>query len=175
MAKYHIDKNGKPAICRATTRACPYENSSPHFDTETEAFAYVNKQMEAQFGLMPSTGGLEREYSYGDGTQALTNWARDWGYEDFSVSVLADSVHIKISGPNDLEIDLEYENQALTMDELMNDAFENVNRYVDTDLKQIYNNAFDKIMDDSSVPARQKARLISELTADYKDLTRITG
>lgn len=50
--KYHIDKNGKPAICKATKRPCPLGGAEAHFDTMEEAQAYADEQNKQQFGLL---------------------------------------------------------------------------------------------------------------------------
>ena len=52
--KYHIDRNGKPAICRATKRPCPLGGDEVHFDTMEEAQTYADKQNAKEFGLLNS-------------------------------------------------------------------------------------------------------------------------
>lgn len=59
--KYHIDKNGKPAICRATKRPCPLGGDDVHFDTEQAAQDYSDKLNEQKFGLIPGQEAQERE------------------------------------------------------------------------------------------------------------------
>lgn len=49
--KYHIDRNGKPAPCRATKRPCPLGGEEAHFDSMEEAQAFVDQQNQEQFGL----------------------------------------------------------------------------------------------------------------------------
>lgn len=51
MTKYHIDKNGLPAVCKAKKRPCPLGGDDVHFDSIDEAQAYADKQNEAKFGL----------------------------------------------------------------------------------------------------------------------------
>lgn len=47
MAKFHIDKNGKPAPCKATKRPCIYEEiGGKHFDTIEEATAHADRTNE---------------------------------------------------------------------------------------------------------------------------------
>lgn len=50
--KYHIDKNGKPALCRATVRNCPLGGEESHFDTVEEAQSYADEVNKDKFGLM---------------------------------------------------------------------------------------------------------------------------
>lgn len=52
MTKYHIDKNGKPAICRATKRPCPLGGADVHFDSIEDAQAYADEQNAKEFGLL---------------------------------------------------------------------------------------------------------------------------
>jgi hypothetical protein len=53
MAKYHINKNGKPAICRAKEGNCPLGNSDSHFASKEDAQAFVDKQEKQKHGLLP--------------------------------------------------------------------------------------------------------------------------
>lgn len=50
--KYHIDKNGKPAVCKATKRPCPLGGSDVHFDSAEDAQAYADEQNAKEFGLL---------------------------------------------------------------------------------------------------------------------------
>ena len=55
MAKYHISKNGKPSICRATKK-CPLggeSGSENHFSSKSEAQAFIDKKNEGDFGVIP--------------------------------------------------------------------------------------------------------------------------
>lgn len=52
---YHINKNGKPALCRATKRPCPYggaDGKENHFDSKEEAQRFADEQNEKEFGLI---------------------------------------------------------------------------------------------------------------------------
>lgn len=53
MARYHINKNGVPAICRAKPGNCPLGGDNMHFDSHEEAQEYINKQEEAKHGMLP--------------------------------------------------------------------------------------------------------------------------
>lgn len=44
--KYHIDINGKPAVCRATVRACSRGGSDQHFESREEAQKFQDERNE---------------------------------------------------------------------------------------------------------------------------------
>lgn len=48
--KWHINKKGLPAICKATKGKCPL---GEHFESETEASQFSEEQMRNEFGLLP--------------------------------------------------------------------------------------------------------------------------
>ena len=62
--KYHIDKNGRPAICRATKRPCPLGGADTHFDTMEEAQAYADEQNAKEFGLIGSQRKVKATNEY---------------------------------------------------------------------------------------------------------------
>ena len=51
MAKYHINKQGIPTLCKAKKQPCPL---GEHFDTEEEANNYIQNEMSTEFGIMPT-------------------------------------------------------------------------------------------------------------------------
>lgn len=53
MAKYHINKEGVPAVCRAQTRPCPLGGEDTHFNTKEEAQSHVDKTARKEFGVIP--------------------------------------------------------------------------------------------------------------------------
>lgn len=52
MAKYHIDKNGKPSICKATKQPCPLGGDDVHFGSSEEAQAYIDQKSAAKHGFL---------------------------------------------------------------------------------------------------------------------------
>lgn len=52
MAKFHINKHGVPAPCRAKTGNCPLGGDSEHFATKEEAQAHVDREQASKYGLM---------------------------------------------------------------------------------------------------------------------------
>ena len=56
MSKFHINKHGVPAPCKAEKGKCPYGGESGdenHFDTLEEAQAYADKMNAATHGYLP--------------------------------------------------------------------------------------------------------------------------
>lgn len=51
--KYHIDKNGKPAICKAVERPCPLGGPDEHFSDGFEALAHADEIHARRHGLLP--------------------------------------------------------------------------------------------------------------------------
>lgn len=55
MSKFHINKHGVPAPCKATKGNCPLGGDEQHFNSEEEAQAFINEQMESKHGLLGVT------------------------------------------------------------------------------------------------------------------------
>ena len=53
MAKYHINKHGVPAPCRAKEGNCPLGGDESHFNSKEEAQEYADKQNESEFSFLP--------------------------------------------------------------------------------------------------------------------------
>lgn len=53
MTKYHINKKGVPAICRAKSGNCPLGDDNEHFSTPEEAQIYIDKENERKHGILP--------------------------------------------------------------------------------------------------------------------------
>lgn len=84
MSKFHINKKGVPAPCRATSKPCPLGGSDVHFNSEQEAQAYVDKQNKEQFQLLPASKGKPK--SNKEFTQRLTETlGKSWQKRDGSV------------------------------------------------------------------------------------------
>ena len=49
--KWHVSKKGVPALCKAIKGNCPL---GEHYDSESVASEAVGRQMESEFGLLPS-------------------------------------------------------------------------------------------------------------------------
>lgn len=53
MNKYHINKHGVPAVCRARSGNCPLGGDEQHFNSEQEAQEYANKVNEERYQMLP--------------------------------------------------------------------------------------------------------------------------
>lgn len=53
MSKFHINKHGVPAPCRAKKGNCPLGGEGQHFDTQEEAQVYADKINEKAHDLLP--------------------------------------------------------------------------------------------------------------------------
>lgn len=51
MTKYHISKDGLPAVCKAKERPCPLGGASEHFSSLEAAEAYIQEKLEKEHGL----------------------------------------------------------------------------------------------------------------------------
>lgn len=60
MTKFHINKNGVPAPCKAKTGNCPLGGDDTHFKTKEDAQAHADKLNESQHSLLPSVGQKPR-------------------------------------------------------------------------------------------------------------------
>ena len=53
MTKFHINKHGVPAPCKAKDGNCPLGGDETHFTSEKEAQSYIDKKNEEDYKLMP--------------------------------------------------------------------------------------------------------------------------
>lgn len=58
MSKFHINKHGVPAPCKATKGNCPFGGDESHFDTKEEAQSYADKVNSKEFGIIPANDVL---------------------------------------------------------------------------------------------------------------------
>ena len=61
MAKFHINKHGIPAPCKATKGNCPYGGDEQHFDTIEKAQEYADKENAEKYGILSYSGGRSAE------------------------------------------------------------------------------------------------------------------
>lgn len=62
MSKFHINKHGVPAPCRATNGNCPLGGDSGnenHFDTHEDAQAYADKKNAEEHGHLPGSDDIQ--------------------------------------------------------------------------------------------------------------------
>mgnify|MGYP001075635259 CR=1 FL=1 len=62
MSKFHINKNGVPAPCRAKEGNCPYGGSDSHYDTYEEAQKAATAKLESEHGLLATAETKNPEY-----------------------------------------------------------------------------------------------------------------
>lgn len=58
VKKFHINKKGVPAPCRAKDGNCPLKRTN-HYDSFREAQAAINKMNEDEFGILPESKMLQ--------------------------------------------------------------------------------------------------------------------
>lgn len=103
MSKFHINKNGIPARCRAKKGNCPLGDE--HFDTIEEAQEYADEQSEKEFGIVPEKGSLEskvrRTLSVSD--IEVLNKLNDAGFQAY---VVGGSVRDNVIGIDSNDVDI---------------------------------------------------------------------
>lgn len=57
VTKFHINKHGVPAPCRAQKGNCPYGGSESHFNTIEEAQEHADKINKEEFGILSIING----------------------------------------------------------------------------------------------------------------------
>lgn len=61
MARYHINKHGLPAICRAKPGNCPIGDDNRHFSTPEEAQHHADTEAEREHGMLPGMSNEQME------------------------------------------------------------------------------------------------------------------
>lgn len=70
MTKFHINKHGVPAPCKAQKGNCPYGGDTGeenHFNTYEEAESYANEMNEKEYGVIAGIQGHEPKITDGMG------------------------------------------------------------------------------------------------------------
>lgn len=77
MSKFHINKHGVPAPCRAIKGNCPLGGADTHFDSQEQAQNHADKKNSAEFGTLPEMGNEEEVYNghYGGSYFTMNNKA----------------------------------------------------------------------------------------------------
>lgn len=57
MSKFHINKHGVPAPCKAKSGNCPLGGMESHYDSQEEAQAAVDAMNQQEYGVLPGVGG----------------------------------------------------------------------------------------------------------------------
>lgn len=98
MTKYHINKKGIPAPCKATKGNCPLGGDESHFSSQEEAQAAVDSQNASDYGILPQVESNEEttksKPNEKDFNEVFPDSWRDSGYlatgpikEDFEENV----------------------------------------------------------------------------------------
>ncbi|HHT97319.1 MAG TPA: hypothetical protein GXZ90_05440 [Clostridiales bacterium] len=77
MSKFHINKHGVPAPCKAKKGNCPLGGEGEHFDTPEIAQEYADKVNEESHGLLPNTISSKFAEGYETDGQVADMEARD--------------------------------------------------------------------------------------------------
>ena len=61
MSKFHINKHGVPAPCKATKGNCPLGGDEQHFDSQEAAQEYADKINADEHGYLPTIGAVSHD------------------------------------------------------------------------------------------------------------------
>lgn len=120
MTKFHINKNGVPAPCKAKTGKCPLGNKSQHFASQKEAQDYVDNLSEEKYGFLPKikNNDLSEEWkqkflNYDNFNEFVRSHARE---------IVADKIFEESENLQDASLDkwkdLHYQNSLNNLKEL---------------------------------------------------------
>lgn len=85
MTKYHINKHGVPAICRAQEGNCPIGSANQHFSTREEAREHADAEAEKEHGFIPGLNSLnERRAKMAEAKKAEEDSVRGYVSPDVS-------------------------------------------------------------------------------------------
>lgn len=106
--KWHINKKGIPALCKATIGKCPL---GEHYRSDAEAGVAVNEQMEKEFGILPSDRmTLERKHDIAQLIQRISGTrSPGFDYECFASLSVAEEMgldKIAITDENGLTVNI---------------------------------------------------------------------
>lgn len=65
LTRFHVNKDGVPAPCKAKPGNCPLGNDNQHFKSEDEAQVFVDNSSANKYGVLPETknnDGLSEEW-----------------------------------------------------------------------------------------------------------------
>lgn len=104
MTKFHINKHGVPAPCKAQEGKCPL--GGEHFDNVQDAQTHADNQSEKEFGIIPKgDDSLESRVrnSLSDSDIEVLNKLNDAGFEAY---VVGGSVRDNIIGIDSNDVDI---------------------------------------------------------------------
>lgn len=114
MAKFHIDKHGVPAPCKATKGNCPLGGDDTHFDSQEAAQEYIDNKNESEHGLIhnapekkiPNIGAYSNESL--DFVRSLDNMSVEDGNRDVPMTVLRELYQKNLWNERELDGEEEY-------------------------------------------------------------------
>ena len=116
MSKYHINKKGVPALCKATKGNCPL---GEHFKTEKEAEEFQTETMEREHGFLPEVNSeskldIEERKAFADLIKRVSGTrSAGFDYECYASLSLADEMgldRVSIVDENGISINLSLNN-----------------------------------------------------------------
>lgn len=134
MGKFHINKQGIPAPCKAKKGNCPLGGEASHFDSQEEAQEYINNKSQEEFGLLskPVSSKMDR-------FERLDNIAEKTGHDlvinELALSLSNDELNSVVNEIVD-NYDLE---DYLDEDDFVHDKLEKIQEVIgaDTTLKEM--------------------------------------
>lgn len=132
MSKWHINKRGIPALCKAEKGKCPL---GEHFETENEAGNAIGKQMENEFGLLPpSRMSVERKRDIAELIKRISGTnATGFDYECYASLSIAEEMglnRVAITDENGLTVNISTDNDSKQI---------NANVFVDRSVEAVSN------------------------------------
>lgn len=94
--KFHINKNGVPAPCKATKGNCPLGGDESHFDTLEEAQSFIDRQMAEQHGLLVQISTVKKVELEHDFNETFPDsWHSRW---QLVTGVYRDDIELTLEG-----------------------------------------------------------------------------
>lgn len=134
MGKWHINKKGVPAICKATKGKCPL---GEHYSSEEQAINSYKNEMEQEYGLLPTKNKmtLERKKDIADLITRISGTkAPGFDYECFASLSLAEEMgldRIAITDENGLTVNIstDSDKKQINAEMFVDKSIEAVNGY----------------------------------------------
>ena len=95
MAKFHINKKGVPALCRAKDGNCPFGGGEKHFDNKEQAQQFIDKKNEKEHGLLASNIFTEEKKK--KDIRKLIKVLENNGFDYYDESDLADVSELELT------------------------------------------------------------------------------
>lgn len=124
LAKFHINKDGVPAPCKAQPGNCPLGNDNQHFETEKEAQVHADNSSANKYGVLPEMKNND-ELSDEWKQKFLSNKNFDTFVRENAREIVSDNI---FEGSGDLQKaslekwkELHYENSLSSLREISNE------------------------------------------------------